>query len=141
MVRVYRFTKTEYHCHSRGIFVTKDFVISVLWPFAVNTIVRVHNALSSASPTSNISDESSFAVAFALSLLANSKKHGPSPYFNVTQKSSDLSNLRVLFCEVEARIRNKDDLRRLDKGYSDVHCPFHLAAPELLHIFSRTVYA
>ena len=86
------------------------------WPFAVNQIVWVHNSLSSSSDTSHVSDESSFAMAFAASLSALSDAHAPpSPYYNVTKRLSDLSYLRVLFCEVKVRIRSKPDLRKRDK--------------------------
>ena len=84
-----------------------------LWPFAVNQIVLVHNALSSSSDTSHVSDESSLAVAFLNSVLRRAPQ--PSPYFNVTGERFDLSRLRCLFCEVEVRVRNKDDLRKMDK--------------------------
>tara|TARA_B110000037_G_C17124042_1_gene507194 strand:+ start:176 stop:5869 length:5694 start_codon:yes stop_codon:yes gene_type:complete len=91
-------------------------VTNKCWPFAVNQIVWVHNSLSSSSDTSHISDESSFAMAFAASLQTLADAHAPpSPYFNVTGRPSDLSNLRVLFCEVEVRIRSKPDLRKRDK--------------------------
>ena len=55
-------------------------VSNALWPFAVNQIILVHNALSSASDTSHVSDESSFALAFLASLTK--KQSPPSPYFN-----------------------------------------------------------
>lgn len=84
-------------------------VSTACWPFAVNQIVWVHNSLSSSSDTApNV--ESSFAAAFVASLTPH--RPAPSPYFNVTGKPSDLTNLRVLFCEVEVRIRNADDLRK-----------------------------
>ena len=87
-------------------------VSTACWPFAVNQIVVIHNALSSSSDTAP-SHESSFAVAFVASLLQH--RSPPSPYFNVTGKPYDLSNLRVLFCEVEARIRSKHDWRKRAK--------------------------
>ena len=88
-------------------------VSKALWPFAVSQIVLVHNALSSSSETSHVSDESSLAMAFMNSIMQ--RPPPPSPYFNVTGKPFDLSRLRCIFCEVEVRIRNKDDLRKMDK--------------------------
>ena len=85
-----------------------------LWPFAVNQIVMVHNSLSSASDTSNVSDGDVTAatVAFARSFVAAA---APSPYFNVTGKKKNLTNLRCIFCEVYVRIRSKPDLRARSK--------------------------
>ena len=87
-------------------------VSKACWPFAVNQIVLVHNSLSSSSETAP-DNESSMAAAFIASLTAH--RAPPSPFFNMTGELSDLSHLRVLFCEVEVRIRNADDLRRRDK--------------------------
>ena len=36
----------------------------------------------------------------------------PSPYFLVTRKQCDLTNLRTIFCEAHVKIRNADDLRK-----------------------------
>ena len=58
-----------------------------LWPFAINQIVRVHNALSSSSPTAPENNgHSHFAVAF----LASLSKAPPSPDFNMTGKPANL---------------------------------------------------
>ena len=89
-------------------------VTSAFWPFAVNQIVLVHNSLSSASNTSNVTDSSTHA-AFAFIASLSPRRPPPSPYFNVTGKPSNLQNLRVLFCEVEVKVRNPDDLRRRNK--------------------------
>ena len=85
------------------------------WPFAINFIVFIHNALSTSSETAAPSDAA--ATAHALSFIASlsPKAPPPSPYFNVTGKKCYVGDLRTLFCEVEVRIRNKDDLRRQDK--------------------------
>ena len=89
-------------------------VSRAFWPFAVNQIVMVHNSLSSASDTSNFSDGdiSAATVAFARSFIAAA---APSPFYNVTGKKKDLSNLRCIFCEVWVRIRSKPDLRARSK--------------------------
>ena len=89
-------------------------VTKALWPFAVNAIVFVHNALSSASHEAPAPhDVAAQALAFIASLTP--RHPPPSPYFLVTGKRCDLSHLRVLFCEVHVRIRNKDDQRERDK--------------------------
>ena len=89
-------------------------VTKALWPFAVNTIVYVHNALSSAShAVPDAADVAAHAMAFLASLTP--RKPPPSPYYLVTGEKCDMSNLRVLFCEVHVRMRNKDDLRIRDK--------------------------
>ena len=102
-----------------------------LWPFAVNHIVTVHNALSSSSDSSNHTDESSFAVAFANSLVRS--RAPPSPYYMVTGKPFDLTNFRVLFCEVVVRVRNKDDLRRMYKTDPLTYTGIYLGHSKRIH--------
>ena len=89
-------------------------VTAAFWPFAVNQIVLVHNSLSSSSDTSNITDSSTHA-AFAFVASLSSRRSPPSPYFNMTGKPSNLENLRVLFCEMEVKVRNPNDLRQRTK--------------------------
>ena len=87
-------------------------VTTAMWPFAVHQIVRVHNALSSASYTApDATSVSTLAAAFISSVTSPP----PSPYYAVTGRQSDLTNLRTLFCECHVRVRNPDDIRRLKK--------------------------
>ena len=87
-------------------------VTTAMWPFAVHHIVRVHNALSSASYTApDATTVSTLASAFISSVSPPS----PSPYYAVTGHQCDLTNLRTLFCECHVRVRNPDDIRRREK--------------------------
>ena len=87
-------------------------VTTAMWPFAAHHIVRVHNALSSASYTApDATAVSTLASAFISSVSPPS----PSPYYAVTGHQCDLTNLRTLFCECHVRVRNPDDIRRREK--------------------------
>ena len=97
------------------IILAANNVSKALWPFAVQHVVLLHNALSSSSDTAAVSDSVSLATAIVNAMSLVPKKSPPSPFFNVTGKVYDLSKLRVLFCAVECKIRNKDDLRRRTK--------------------------
>ena len=88
-------------------------VTRAFWPFAVQHVVLVHNALSTSSDTASVADSAAALLTrLAMAMSLSEHKPPPSPYFNVTGKPYDLSNLRVLFCEAECRIRNHDDLRK-----------------------------
>ena len=85
-----------------------------LWPFAVSQIVRVHNALSSASESAETT-EGNLVQTFIASLIDHKKLPSPSPYFLVTGKCFDASLLRTMFCEIEVRIRSAPDLKQREK--------------------------
>lgn len=96
-----------------------------LWPFAVAQIVRVHNALSSSSSTIAESlSEGAWVQAFLATLPTFIPP--PSPWYSMTHKQADLSKIRVMFCEVEVLIRNKDDLRKRDKTDAKTMRGIHL---------------
>ncbi|NCF77925.1 MAG: DDE-type integrase/transposase/recombinase, partial [Proteobacteria bacterium] len=110
-----------------------------LWPFAVSQIVTVHNALSTASDSA---PEGNLARAFFASLTASSVAP-PSPFFLVTGKKYDAARLRTLFCEVEVRIRNADDVRAREKTDAVTDTAMHLgidsrAVGYLVYIFGRS---
>ena len=86
-----------------------------LWPFAVSQIVRVHNALSSQSSSVGDTTTSTALVRAFLASLSASSLPPPSPYHLVTGKEYDAKHIRVMFCEVEVRVRSHDDLRARDK--------------------------
>ena len=66
-----------------------------LWPFAVAAIVRIHNALSSASST--IEPENLLSAFLSSLSSAKSPSPPPSPWFAMTGEASDLSHVRVFF--------------------------------------------
>ena len=92
-----------------------------LWPFAVSQIVTVHNALSTSSESA---PEGLMAQAFFAAMSTSTAS--PSPYFLVTGKKYDASRLRTMFCEVEIRIRNQDDLRKREKHEAITDTAMHL---------------
>ena len=66
------------------IILAANNVSKAFWPFAVNAIIQVHNALSTSSDTSSVSDQlSSAAVAFALSFSVHTN---PSPYYKLSRR-------------------------------------------------------
>ena len=94
-----------------------------LWPFAINQICMVHNALISHSSSAT---EGFFAQAFIASTKAGTNGNGASPYFLVTGKKFDASILRTMFCACDVRIRNKDDLRNYPKTDPLTYRAMHL---------------
>ena len=108
-----------------------------LWPFAVSQIVTVHNALSTSSESA---PEGLVAQAFFAAMSTSTAS--PSPYFLVTGKKYDASRLRTMFCEVEIRIRNQDDLRKREKHEAITDTAMHLGIDSrsvgyLVYIFGR----
>lgn len=96
-----------------------------LWPFAVAQIVRIHNALSSSSSTiSESMTDGHWVQAFLASLPTHIPP--PSPWYSMTHKQADMSKIRVMFCEVEVLVRNKDDLRKRDKTDAKTMRGIHL---------------
>jgi len=109
------------------------------WPFAIAQIVRVHNALSSYSETAT---EGNFAQVFFASLATSIQPSPPSPYFLVTGKKFDCTLLKSLFCEVQVRIRNQDDLRKRVKTEPITYKACHLGIDSrcvgfLVYIFEK----
>jgi hypothetical protein len=98
-------------------------VSRALWPFAINQIVMVHNALISYSSSAT---EGFFAQAFIASVRQNAHANGASPYYLVTGKNFDASILRTMFCACDVRIRNKDDLRGYPKTDPLTYAAVHL---------------
>ena len=121
-------------------------VSRALWPFAISQIVLVHNALVSYSTSAT---EGHFARAFIASLASpvNSLRSsmtppGASPYFLVTGKKFNASVLRNMFCEIEIRIRSKDDLKDHPKTDPITYTGMHLgiasrAVGYLVYIFDK----
>ena len=99
-----------------------------LWPFAANQIVRCHNGLASYS---DFVPAPTLQSKFFSALYSSEHKHSrgvaqrKSPYFMKTGRKSDFTWTRVLFCHVDVRIRNQDDLRKITKvtplSYPGVH--------------------
>jgi len=87
-------------------------VSKMLWPFAAAQAVHVYNILSPYSPEHS-DDLSSKITAYTLDILKASLTPSPSPYHKMTGKLGHADYLRVLFCKVEVRIRNKEDLRSM----------------------------
>ena len=90
-----------------------------LWPFAASQAALVYNMLSPYVPYDghdNDRSNSSFLSSISFQALAQSLSSiRPPPLFLVTGRKGRADRLRVLFCKVEIRIRNHDDLRRLGK--------------------------
>jgi len=88
-----------------------------LWPFAASQAALVYNMLSPYAPFDEAPAHSNAATAFVSfnALLERLSPIRPSPLFLVTGRKGRFDRLRVLFCKVEVRMRNHDDLRRLGK--------------------------
>ena len=113
-----------------------------LWPFGVAQIVRVHNALSTASASATEGVVSNFAQAFIASLSSAANSSSPSPWYLVTGKKYDASLLRVMFCECEVRIRSKPDLAVREKTDPITYTAMHLGIDSkcvgfLVYIFCK----
>ena len=107
-------------------------VTTAMWPFAVHQIVRVHNALSSASYTApDATSVSTLAAAFISSVTSPP----PSPYYAVTGRQSDLTNLRTLFCECHVRVRNPCSMAMVVNRY--IHLSQRLTTSFSLHTPTR----
>lgn len=91
------------------IIMAQSNVTRRLWPFGVQQLVFVYNALSSASETGEVSS-TNLTQAFMVSIGKSTPN--PSPYFVLRQKPCDLQHLRVIFCECYCIVRNKDDITK-----------------------------